>query len=66
MMVDGEFRNIKKLEYEKTFVESYLPDFIFLIDILSEQFFLVGKTGPFCLIKLSQKSLAIPKVFVNS
>ena len=37
VMVDGEFRNIEKLEHEKTLAESLLPDFIFLIDVVSEQ-----------------------------
>ena len=37
VMVDGEFRNIEKLEHEKTLAENLLPDFIFLIDIVSEQ-----------------------------
>ena len=36
-MVDGEFRNIEKFEYEKTFVENILPDFIFPIYFVSEQ-----------------------------
>ena len=38
VMVDGEFRNIEKLEHEEAFAESLLPDFIFLIDVASEQF----------------------------
>ena len=37
MMVDGEFRNIEKLKHEETLAESPLPDFIFLIDVVSEQ-----------------------------
>ena len=45
MMVDGEFRNIEKLEHEKIFAENLLPDFIFLIDIVSEQFFFVNWEG---------------------
>ena len=36
-MVDGELRNIEKLEHKKTFAKSSLPDFIFLIDVVSEQ-----------------------------
>ena len=43
VMVDGEFRNIEKLEHEETLAEGFLPDFTFLIDVVSEQFvFLVG------------------------
>ena len=37
MMVDGEFRNIEKLEHEEALAENPLPDFIFLIDVASEQ-----------------------------
>ena len=40
VMVDGEFRNIEKLEHEEALAESLLPDFIFLIDVVSEQFVL--------------------------
>ena len=38
VMVDGEFRNIEKLEHEEALAEGPLPDFIFLIDVASEQF----------------------------
>ena len=37
VMVDGELRNIEKLEHEKALVEFFLPDFILLIDVVSEQ-----------------------------
>ena len=37
VMVDGEFRNIEKLEHEETLAEGFLPDFIPLIDVVSEQ-----------------------------
>ena len=37
VMVDGELRNIEKLEHEKALAEGPLPDFIFLIDVVSEQ-----------------------------
>ena len=37
VMVDGELRNIKKLEHEEALAENLLPDFIFLIDVVSEQ-----------------------------
>ena len=37
VMVDGEFRNIEKLEHEEALVEGFLPDFIFLIDVASKQ-----------------------------
>ena len=43
MMVDGEFRKIEKLEHEEALAEGLLPDFIFLIDVASEQLvFFVG------------------------
>ena len=41
VMVDGEFRNIEKLEHEKTLAENLLPDFTFLIDVVSEQLVLL-------------------------
>ena len=43
MMVDNELRNIEKLEHEETLAEGLLPDFTFLIDVVSEQLvFFVG------------------------
>ena len=37
VIIDGEFGNIGKLEHKKTLAESLLPDFTFLIDVVSEQ-----------------------------
>ena len=37
VMVDGELRNIEKLEHEEALAEGLLPDFILLIDVASEQ-----------------------------
>ena len=44
VMVDSELRNIEKLKHEEALAESLLPDFIFLIDVVSEQLvFPVGR-----------------------
>ena len=37
VMVDGELRNIEKLEHEEALAEGLLPDFTLLIDVVSEQ-----------------------------
>ena len=42
MIINGKFRNIEKLEHEKNFAEFFWFDFIFLIDIVFEQFFFVN------------------------